>query len=78
MILFFYNLQLGFYLQENVGLLENSKKVVRVLESLCEKCMKARDTNHVMAMKTHYFSFIVAEASKAFKEKGNLDEWIKQ
>jgi hypothetical protein len=34
--------------------------------------MKARDTNHVMAMKTHYFSFIVAEASKAFKEKGNL------
>ncbi|XP_052094665.1 ankyrin repeat and MYND domain-containing protein 2-like [Mytilus californianus] len=71
--------KLAFYLQENSGLLENStKKVVRTLESLCEKCMKARETNHVMAMKTHYFSFVVAEAGKVYKEKGSLDEWIKQ
>lgn len=59
-------------------MLENSKKVVRVLESLCEKCMKARDTNHVMAMKTHYFSFVVSEAARAYQEKGSLDDWIKR
>lgn len=69
--------KLAYYLQENIGMLEESKKVVRVLESLCEKCMKAKDTNHVMAMKTHYFSFVVAEASKAYIEKKSLDDWIK-
>lgn len=54
-------------------MLEESYKVCKVLDLICEKSMKARDTDDVMAMKTHYFATVIRKA----KEYPNLENWIK-
>ena len=41
-------LQLCMYLQDHPGLLENYTGIVKVFELLCEKSMKARDTNEFL------------------------------
>ena len=70
--------QLSFFLEEHIGLLEEYKKIVNVLELLCEKSMKARDTNDVLAMKTHYFGVVIKNVGKVYAEKKSLDVWIKR
>ncbi|KAK3106180.1 hypothetical protein FSP39_014402 [Pinctada imbricata] len=69
--------KLSFYLQEHVGLLEEYKKIVKVLEMLCEKGMKAKDTNDVIAMKTHYLATLIRNVGKIYAEKKEVETWIK-
>ncbi|KAK3578801.1 hypothetical protein CHS0354_030220 [Potamilus streckersoni] len=69
--------RIAYFLQDHKEILENSKKVSRVFDTLCEKAMKARDTSDIMALKTHYFATIIRRASKVYEEKQNLDGWIK-
>ncbi|KAL3836435.1 hypothetical protein ACJMK2_021868 [Sinanodonta woodiana] len=69
--------RIAYFLQDHKEVLENSKKVSKVLDILCEKAMKARDTSDIMALKTHYFATIIRRASKVYEEKQNLEGWIK-
>ncbi|KAJ8306824.1 hypothetical protein KUTeg_014908, partial [Tegillarca granosa] len=69
--------KISLFLQEHIGLVEKSKGIIRVLENLCEKAMKDRDTNDVLAMKTHYLAVLIKAAAKSYDEKKNLDTWLK-
>ncbi|XP_061181464.1 ankyrin repeat and MYND domain-containing protein 2-like isoform X1 [Saccostrea echinata] len=69
--------KLCMYLQDHPGLLEAYQGIVRLFEILCERSMKARDTNDIFAMKTHYYSVLFKTAGKMYKEKGNIDSFIK-
>ncbi|XP_064617982.1 ankyrin repeat and MYND domain-containing protein 2-like [Liolophura sinensis] len=69
---------ISLYLLNHKGLLENSYKVAKVLEHMCESNMKSHDTNDIMAMKTHYLACVIRQASKSLEEKNdNLQTWIK-
>lgn len=70
-------LQLCMYLQDHPGLLDNYTGIVKVFEHLCEKSMKARDTNDIFALKTHYYSVLFKTAGKMQSEKGSIDGLIK-
>lgn len=71
--------QISLYLLNHKGLIENSYKVAKVLEHMCECNMKSHDTNDIMAMKTHYLASVIRQASKSLEEKGdNLQTWIKR
>lgn len=70
-------LQLCLYLQDHPGLLDNYTGIVKVFEHLCEKSMKARDTNDIFALKTHYYSVLFKTAGKMQSEKGSIDGLIK-
>ncbi|KAL4229110.1 Ankyrin repeat and MYND domain-containing protein 2 [Mactra antiquata] len=65
--------KVSFHLQKFQGLMNESYKVCKVLDILCEKSMKARDTDDVMAVKTHYFATVIRKA----KDSDSLDTWIK-
>jgi len=54
-------------------LLDESYKVCKVLDLICEKAMKSRDTDDVMAMKSHYFATLIRKA----KESQSIEAWIK-
>lgn len=73
---FFFS-QLCLYLQDHPGLLDNYTGIVKVFEHLCEKSMKARDTNDIFALKTHYYSVLFKTAGKMQSEKGSIDGLIK-
>ena len=64
------------FLEEHPELLEEHKKIHRLLDHLCEKVMKARHTNEVLGIKFHYFAGAVKAAGKAHDE-GSLEKWIK-
>lgn len=70
-------LQLCLCLQDHPGLLDNYTGIVKVFEHLCEKSMKARDTNDIFALKTHYYSVLFKTAGKMQSEKGSIDGLIK-
>lgn len=55
-------------------LMNESYKVCKVLDLICEKAMKARDTDDITAMKAHYFATVIRKA----KEDTSLDHWIKR
>ena len=55
-------------------MLTESHKVCKVLDMICERAMKARDTDDVMAMKAHYFATVLRKA----KEDKDIDTWIKR
>ncbi|XP_030057218.1 ankyrin repeat and MYND domain-containing protein 2 [Microcaecilia unicolor] len=66
--------------QENPLLaeVESLRKCCRVLDLICEKCMKQRDMNEVLAMKMHYLSCIFQKCSNFLKEREDkLDGLLK-
>jgi len=76
--------KLSLILRENIELINNADCVVRVLDLLCEKMMKQRDTNEILAMKFCYLSFVLKQAAKSHAEwqqkSGDgplLEMWIK-
>lgn len=60
-------------LLEFPGLVEENYKVCKVLDLICEKAMKSRDTDDVMAMKAHYFATLIRHA----KDCKDVNTWIK-
>ncbi|XP_069504710.1 ankyrin repeat and MYND domain-containing protein 2 isoform X2 [Ambystoma mexicanum] len=50
---------------------EALKKCSRVLDLICEKCMKQRDMNEVLAMKMHYISCIFQKCIMFLKDPEN-------
>ena len=70
--------RLSMFLRQSPELLKNADSIVRVLDLLCEKMMKQRETDEVMALRFHYLAFLVRQVAKSKKEKGdNLDYWLK-
>ncbi|XP_064643870.1 ankyrin repeat and MYND domain-containing protein 2-like [Lineus longissimus] len=66
------------YLQEHGVLLQDAKKVCKVLELICEKGMKTEgDTNDFISIKMHYMAHILRQCEKTFESKRSLDPWIK-
>lgn len=59
--------------KNNPSLLEESYKVCKVLDLICEKAMKSRDTDDVMAIKAHYFATLIRHA----KDSKDMTTWIK-
>ena len=54
-------------------------KCYRVRDLICEKCMKQRDMNEVLAMKMHYISCIFQKCITYLKEGENkLDTLIRR
>ncbi|CAI9728169.1 repeat and MYND domain-containing 2-like [Octopus vulgaris] len=71
-------LKVSYFLEANPSLLENSHKVQKVLDIMCEKSMKSADTNDVMAIKVNYYSFMIRNLAKSYNEKEkSLNSWIK-
>ncbi|XP_048730771.1 ankyrin repeat and MYND domain-containing protein 2-like [Ostrea edulis] len=69
--------KLCMYIQDHPGLLDHYTGIVRIFEILCERSMKARDTNDIFAMKSHYYSVLFKTTGKMYKEIGNIDSFIK-
>ncbi|XP_044150378.1 ankyrin repeat and MYND domain-containing protein 2 [Bufo gargarizans] len=71
-------LKIIFLIKENPLLLEPEalKKCSAVLDLICEKCMKQRDMNEILAMKMHYISCIFQKCSSCLPEN-TLDPLIK-
>ncbi|KAM5158382.1 ankyrin repeat and MYND domain-containing protein 2 [Mantella aurantiaca] len=69
-----------FLIKENPLLLDEEalRKCSTVLDLICEKCMKQKDMNEVLAMKMHYISCIFQKCT-AFLQEGEdkLDALIK-
>lgn len=54
-------------------------KCYKVMDLICEKCMKQRDMNEVLAMKMHYLSCIFQKCINFLKDGENkLDALIKR
>ncbi|KAG8537680.1 hypothetical protein GDO81_024085, partial [Engystomops pustulosus] len=68
-----------FLIKENPLLLEAEalKKCSAVLELICEKCMKQRDMNEILAMKMHYISCIFHKCNSSLQQENTLDALIK-
>lgn len=60
--------RLVMYLGDNISLLEE-RKIIKVLESLCEKEMKKTDANELLALKFHHLSFVLRYVEKFYREK---------
>ncbi|KAJ7418822.1 Ankyrin repeat and MYND domain-containing protein 2 [Willisornis vidua] len=57
---------------------EALQKCYKVLDLICEKCMKQKDMNEVLAMKMHYISCIFQKCITFLKEREDkLDGFIK-
>jgi len=76
--------KLSLIMRENMELINNADCVIRVFDLLCEKMMKQRDTNEILAMKFCYLSFVLKQAAKSHSEwqqkSGDgpvLETWIK-
>ncbi|KAG8443059.1 hypothetical protein GDO86_011761 [Hymenochirus boettgeri] len=69
-----------FLLKENPLLMEAGalKKCSTVLDLICEKCMKQKEMNEVLAMKMHYLSCVLQKCSGFLQnEEDKLDDFIK-
>ncbi|OWK06227.1 ANKMY2, partial [Cervus elaphus hippelaphus] len=67
-------------INENPLLAEEAalNKCYKVMDLICEKCMKQRDMNEVLAMKMHYISCIFQKCINFLKDRENkLDTLIK-
>uniref|UniRef100_A0A673KMU4 Ankyrin repeat and MYND domain containing 2b n=1 Tax=Sinocyclocheilus rhinocerous TaxID=307959 RepID=A0A673KMU4_9TELE len=54
------------------------KKCYRVMDLLCEQCVKQQDMNEVLAMKMHYISCVLQKCLAFLKERDdNLDALLK-
>ncbi|XP_072269063.1 ankyrin repeat and MYND domain-containing protein 2 isoform X1 [Pyxicephalus adspersus] len=73
-------LKIIFLIKENPLLLDQEalKKCSMVLDLICEKCMKQKDMNEVLAMKMHYISCIFQKCATFLQEgEDKLDTLIK-
>ncbi|XP_053570095.1 ankyrin repeat and MYND domain-containing protein 2 isoform X1 [Bombina bombina] len=73
-------LKIVFLIKENPLLMEAEavKKCYMVLDLICEKCMKQKDMNEVLAMKMHYISCIFQKCSEHLQDQEDkLDSLIK-
>ncbi|KAK8785294.1 ankyrin repeat and MYND domain-containing protein 2-like [Amblyomma americanum] len=57
------------YLQEKRELLDQSTKVERVLNLLCEKQMKAPEPNEMLALKFHHLAFLLRTCCKFLRDR---------
>ena len=72
-------LQLSLYIQSHLELLDEAGKVPRLLDLLCERMMKQKDTNHVLAIKFHFIGCVVRQCVKSRRQHGdNLQAWIRR
>lgn len=73
--------QMVMLVEENPLLVEAEAldKCRRVMELICEKCIKQQDMNEVLAMKMHYISCVLAKCAAFLKERDDrLDGLIKR
>lgn len=57
---------------------EALEKCRKVMELICEKCVKQQDMNEVLAMKMHYISCVLQKCSAFLKDRQDkLDGLIK-
>lgn len=74
-------LQLVMLVKENPLLaeVEALEKCRRVMELICEKCIKQQDMNEVLAMKMHYISCVLGKCAAFLKDREDkLDGLIKR
>ncbi|XP_056261827.1 ankyrin repeat and MYND domain-containing protein 2a [Pseudoliparis swirei] len=61
-----------------VAEVEALEKCRRVMELICEKCMKQQDMNEVLAMKMHYISCVLGKCASFLKDREDkLDGLVK-
>lgn len=54
-------------------------KCRRVMELICEKCIKQQDMNEVLAMKMHYISCVLGKCASFLKDREDkLDGLVKR
>lgn len=62
-----------------VAEVEALDKCRRVMELICEKCIKQQDMNEVLAMKMHYISCVLGKCASFLREREDkLDGLIKR
>ncbi|XP_022916018.2 ankyrin repeat and MYND domain-containing protein 2 [Onthophagus taurus] len=66
--------RLALNIQGIPGLLDHMDEIKNVLEMMCKKQMKGRESNEVMAMKFHYLGFMVDSLSKIRKNRKEDDD----
>lgn len=74
-------LQMVMLVKENPLLVdaEALEKCRKVMELICEKCVKQQDMNEVLAMKMHYISCVLQKCSSFLKDREDkLDGLIKR
>jgi hypothetical protein len=55
---------------------EALEKCRRVMELICEKCVKQQDMNEVLAMKMHYISCVLQKCASFLKERDDKLEGL--
>ena len=68
------------HLQDNMVLVENSKRLAKVLELVAETNVKGGAMNEVLAMKMHYLAFILKKCARwhnGLEGKGGIEGLIK-
>lgn len=60
--------RLVMYIQNNMCILENSKKVIRIFNTLCEKQLKHED-NELLSLKFHHLGFIITACASFVGEQ---------
>ncbi|KAI0208993.1 Ankyrin repeat and MYND domain-containing protein 2 [Lamellibrachia satsuma] len=69
---------LSLYVQSHMELLDNVHKVAKVLDLLCERMMKQKATNQVLAIKFHYLASLVRQCHKSQQQhQDNLHTWLR-
>lgn len=78
-------LQMVMLVKENPLLAEAEalEKCRRVMELICEKCIKQQDMNEVLAMKMHYISCVLRKCASFLKDRedkldGLIKRWVQQ
>lgn len=57
---------------------EAMQKCYKILDLICEKCMKQREMNEVLAIKMHYISCIFKKCIIFLEREDKLDGLIKR
>ena len=57
------------YLSSNLELLKQADRVTRVLDCLCEKMMKQRESNEILALKFSYLAYLVKYAAVSYNKQ---------
>ena len=63
--------RVAMHLTDSEVLLEQNQKVVRVLETLCEREMGKEDSNEPLAMKYHHLSFLTKHIVNAYEKSAD-------
>lgn len=68
------------YLQDNLELVKNYKRLVKVMEHIVESNVKSTEMNEVLAMKIHYLAFMFKKCARWYEGldgKDGIDGFIK-